>query len=142
MSTHYERTIRFAEVDGAGFVFFANYLVLCHEAYEASLAKAGLELRKFFGENKLLIPITKTQAQFLGPLQSGDRVRIELTATATGDNAFGISYRLVHLGATEKLVGLARTEHMAIDLHTLERKALPAPFMAWLRGAGPATTAN
>jgi len=140
MSTTYERTIRFADVDGAGFLFFANYLVLCHEAYEASLLGAGIELRKFFSENRLLIPIMKVQAQYLGPLQSGDRARIELTATAVGDNAFGLAYRIVHLGVTEKLVGIARTDHTAIDIQTLERKALPANFAAWLKTAGSAAS--
>ena len=37
----YERTIRLGDTDAAGIMFFANYLVLCHEAYEASLAAAN-----------------------------------------------------------------------------------------------------
>ena len=37
----YERTIHFADTDAAGVVFFANYLRLCHEAYEEALAAAG-----------------------------------------------------------------------------------------------------
>ncbi len=52
MSTHYQRTVRFAEVDGAGFVFFAKYLELCHEAYEASLLRSGIELRTCLSKHK------------------------------------------------------------------------------------------
>ena len=142
MSTSYERTVRFSEVDGAGFLFFANYLVLCHEAYAASLANAGIELRKFFGEHRVLIPISKVTAQYLGPLQSGDRVRIEVLPQPNGDNSYGISYRIVHLGAAEKLVGIARTDHTVIDIQTLVRKALPAPLAEWIRSAGGASAAS
>jgi len=139
MSTHYERTVRFAEVDGAGFVFFAKYLEFCHEAYEASLLRAGIELRAFFGANRILIPIAKVNAQYLGPLQSGDRVRIELAVTPAGDNGFAIAYRMLHLSpAGEKLVALAKTEHVVIDLQTLERRPLPAALAAWVQAGGGA----
>lgn len=137
MSTHYERTVRFAEVDGAGFVFFANYLAICHEAYEASLQRAGIELRKFFGEHRVMIPVSKANVQYLGPLQSGDRVRVELAVSAAGDNGFGIAFRVVHAGpAGDKLVALARTDHVVIDLQTLERRTLPAPLAAWVQTGG------
>jgi 1,4-dihydroxy-2-naphthoyl-CoA hydrolase len=137
MSTHYQRTVRFAEVDGAGFVFFAKYLELCHEAYEASLLRSGIELRTFFGKNRILIPIMKVNAQYLGPLQSGDNVRIELAVTPAGDHGFAIAYRMLQLGAAgEKLVVLAKTEHMVIDIQTLERKPLPPALAAWVQAGG------
>ena len=137
MSIHYERTIRFGEVDGAGFVFFVKYLELCHEAYEASLMRVGIELRAFFGANRILIPIMKTQAQYLGPLQSGDKVRIELAVTAAGEHGYAISYRVMHLApAGEKLVALAKTEHMVIDLQSLERKPPPPALAAWIQSGG------
>ncbi len=135
MSEHYERHIRFADLDGAGFVFFANYLALCHEAYEASLLRAGLELRAFFIAERLLLPIGKVQAQYLGPLQSGDRVRVELTRTRLSENSFRLDYRIVQMAQPEKLVALAQTEHVSMDLGTLQRRPLPARLVAWLDGA-------
>lgn len=44
MSFAYSRHIHFRDTDAAGVVFFANYLALCHEAYEEALAAAGLEI--------------------------------------------------------------------------------------------------
>jgi len=136
MNAPYERTIRFADVDGAGFVYFPNYLSMCHEAYEASLAAAGMELRTFFATHRTLIPVAKCQAQYLGPLQSGNRMRIEFTRTATGPDSFTLNYRVINLSAGDKLVAIAVTEHVAIDLQTLERKPLPAVFTRWLKGGG------
>lgn len=139
MSTHYERTIRFAEVDGAGFVFFAQYLVICHEAYEASLLRSGIELRTFFGTNRVLIPIAKVNSQYLGPLQSGDKVRVEIAVTPAGENGFAIAYRVVQLApAGEKVVALAKTEHVVIDIQTLERRPLPPALAAWVQSGGAA----
>ncbi|MEM9980588.1 MAG: acyl-CoA thioesterase, partial [Cyanobacteria bacterium P01_D01_bin.2] len=53
----YRRTIRFHETDAAGVVYFANVLTLCHEAYEASLAAAGINVRVFFGGGSLAVPV-------------------------------------------------------------------------------------
>ncbi len=136
MSASYERQIRFADVDGAGFVYFSNYLSICHEAYEASVAAAGLELRSLFAAHQLLIPIAKCQSQFLGPLQSGDRVRVEFTRKVSGPDSFTLNYRVLNAGAGNKLVAVAFTDHVAIDLQTLERKPLPEAFVAWLNQTG------
>lgn len=128
----YERFIRFADVEAAGFVFFANYLGLCHEAYEASLLRSGIELRAFFVANQTLLPIARTQAQYLGPLQSGNKVRVEIAPTRVSDSTFRIDYKVFHAGEQDKLVALAQTEHAAIDLATLARKPLPADLVRWL----------
>ena len=44
MPFEYQRTVHFADTDAAGVVFFANYLAICHEAYEESLGAAGIGL--------------------------------------------------------------------------------------------------
>ncbi|MFS8118916.1 MAG: acyl-CoA thioesterase, partial [Microcoleus sp.] len=45
MSFSYTRTVRFQDTDAAGVVYFANVLAMCHEAYEASLAASGINLK-------------------------------------------------------------------------------------------------
>ncbi|HEY3754812.1 MAG TPA: thioesterase family protein [Opitutaceae bacterium] len=138
MSGHYERPIRIADLDGAGFVYFAHYLSFCHEAYEAALMAVGIDLRTFFVTQKVLLPIGKAQVQFLGPLTSGNRLRVELARRSLSDSSFRLDYRLVHAGETDRLVALAQTEHVAMDLATLERRPLPADLVRWLAGSAPA----
>ena len=53
--THH-RTVRLADTDAAGVVFFARTLMLCHEAYEEALARAGLDLKQFLGGADLIVP--------------------------------------------------------------------------------------
>ena len=137
MSTHYQRTIRFADLDGAGVVFFANNLTLCHEAYEEQLLRAGIELGGYFRANQIAIPIAKTSAQYLAPLRSGDRVRVELAVKLTGESGFAIAYRVMLTGASgDQLAALVKTEHVVIDLQTMERKALPSALAAWVQANG------
>jgi 1,4-dihydroxy-2-naphthoyl-CoA hydrolase len=137
MNTHYQRTIRFADVDGAGVVFFANYLAICHEAYEEQLLRAGIELGGYFRANQVAIPIAKTSAQYLAPLRSGDRVRVELAVTVTGESGFAIAYRVMLTGSSgDKLAALVKTEHVVVDLRTMERKALPSALAAWVQANG------
>ena len=62
MAFVYHRTIHFGDTDAAGVVFFPNYLAICHEAYEESLAAAGLELKSFFGEHAVVVPVSKSRA--------------------------------------------------------------------------------
>jgi 1,4-dihydroxy-2-naphthoyl-CoA hydrolase len=61
MPFDYFRTVRFADTDAAGVVFFANYLVFCHEAYEESLAANGIELQTFFKTTGLVFPFQKAK---------------------------------------------------------------------------------
>jgi 1,4-dihydroxy-2-naphthoyl-CoA hydrolase len=129
----YDRTIHFPDTDAAGVVFFANYLAICHEAYEEALAAAGIPLRTFFVDQGIIIPVSKTSADFLRPLYCGDRVRVTVTPTLLNENAYAIEYDIVRLGVSEKLAGHARTAHVCINPATRERVALPAVLLSWIQ---------
>ena len=72
----YQRTIHFADTDAAGVVYFANYLSICHEAYEEALANAGVDLKTFFSDNGIMIPVAKSTADYLRPLMCGDKISV------------------------------------------------------------------
>lgn len=128
----YERTIRLAETDAAGIVFFANYLVLCHEAYEASLAHAGLPVQSFLGGGDVIVPIARSSAEYLRPLQCGDRVRIELKTTRLSENSFAIDYEITRLGPPDKLAARIRTEHVVSSRAQKSRVPMPSALAAWV----------
>jgi 1,4-dihydroxy-2-naphthoyl-CoA hydrolase len=132
MAFTYRRTIRFADTDAAGVVFFPNYFAICHEAYEESLAAAGIELQSFFGENAVVVPISKSQAEYLRPLTCGDKISVTLTPALLGPDSYTISYELRRLGPPEKLAAHVRTEHVCISSCSRERHELPAAIAAWI----------
>jgi 1,4-dihydroxy-2-naphthoyl-CoA hydrolase len=129
----YERTIHFADTDAAGVVFFPNYLSICHEAYEESLAAYGIKVRTFFSNQGLVLPVSKSSADYLRPLFCGDRVRVTLKPTLLTEDSYSIDYVMTRLGTTEKLAATAHTAHICISPTTRERAALPADLLAWIK---------
>lgn len=132
MPFSYHRTVRFADTDAAGVVFFANYLAICHEAYEESLAAAGIDLAAFFRDTGVVVPIAKSSADYLRPLQPGDKLRIALVPVSLSENSFAIDYELFRLGTVEKLAARVRTEHVATSPAKRMRVPLPPALAAWV----------
>ncbi|MDD2762395.1 MAG: thioesterase family protein [Opitutaceae bacterium] len=133
MAFVYHRTIRFADTDAAGVVFFPNYLAICHEAYEESLASAGMELKIFFSKHGVVVPISKSQAEYLRPLVCGDKVGVTLATTPLGADSYAIDYVMHRLGRPEKLAARVHTEHVCISSQSRTRQALPSALAAWVR---------
>ncbi|MCX6951004.1 MAG: thioesterase family protein [Verrucomicrobia bacterium] len=127
------RTVRLADTDAAGVVFFARTLALCHEAYEESLAAAGLDLNDFLGRADIIVPISRSEADYKRPLRVGDKLRISVTPSPLSGNAFAVTYEIMKLGPVEKLSARVRTEHVCTSLSKRERTALPPALAAWVQ---------
>ena len=132
MPFSYYRTVRFADTDAAGVVFFANYLAICHEAYEESLAAAGIELQGFFQNTGVIVPIAKSSAEYLRPLRPGDKLRVTVAPEALTPNSYVIRFELFKLLPVEKLAARISTEHVATSPAKRARVALPAELAAWV----------
>ena len=134
MSFSYLRTIHFPDTDAAGVVFFANYLSICHEAYEEALGAAGLELKAFFADTGIVVPITKSEAEYLRPLACGDKIRVSVRPESLTEDTYAVRYEITRLGPVEKLAARVRTEHICIATRSRERRPLPPQLAAWVRG--------
>jgi len=133
MSFTYQRMIHFADTDAAGVVFFANYLALCHEAYEEALAAAGIDLKTFFSDHAIVVPVARSEAAYLRPLAAGDRIRVTVSPVAVSENSYKLDCEVLKLGPVEKLAAQIRTEHVCIDAKTRARLPLPPALAAWVR---------
>ncbi len=133
-SFSHARTIRFPDTDAAGVVYFANYLSICHEAYEESLAQAGLPLATFFSDNGISLPISESEAKYLRPLTCGDRIRISVQPRALTDDSFEVLYEMSRELPAPKIVARVRTVHVAISPTKRERVPLPEALRNWIRG--------
>jgi 1,4-dihydroxy-2-naphthoyl-CoA hydrolase len=128
----YTRTIHFPDTDAAGVVFFANYLSICHEAYEEALGAAGLDVAIFFSANAIVVPIAKSTAEYLRPLRVGDKVRVTVRPEPLSENSFALNFELTRLNPIAKLAARVRTEHVSTSLQLRERVPLPAALAAWV----------
>jgi 1,4-dihydroxy-2-naphthoyl-CoA hydrolase len=129
----YHRTVHFADTDSAGVVFFANYLAICHEAYEESLSAHGIDLKTFFAVNGVVIPVAKSEAVYRRPLSCGDRLGVTVQPRALSENSYEIRFEITRSDPQGKTAGAVRTEHVCIDSETRERRPLPAPLLAWVQ---------
>ncbi|MDJ1175332.1 acyl-CoA thioesterase [Roseofilum capinflatum] len=129
MSFHYTRKVHFAETDAAGVVYFANVFQFCHEAYEASLAAAGIDLKEFFCQPKIAFPIIHSEADFYRPLTCGDFLEIELESVLLSPEEYEVNYQ-IKVG--DRLAAQATTRHVCINAHQRTRQAVPEFLLNWL----------
>jgi 1,4-dihydroxy-2-naphthoyl-CoA hydrolase len=134
MPFSYTRTVRFQDTDAAGVVYFANVLAMCHEAYEASLAASGINLKAFFSNPELAFPIIHASVDFYRPMFAGDRLMIQLTPKQVTGDEFEIGYQVFLAGEVAgRSAAKALTKHVCIDTLSRTRKQLSEDLMHWMR---------
>ncbi|TVP67108.1 MAG: acyl-CoA thioesterase [Leptolyngbya sp. LCM1.Bin17] len=129
-------TVRFHETDGAGVVYFANGLVICHMAYEVSLEAAGVDLGDFFKATTVAYPVVHTQMDYRRPMHCGDQVYVELTPTRLDQAKFEVTYQLTAIAQSDLLLAQAVTRHVCIDVHTRRPSPLPELMERWIQRWG------
>lgn len=127
----YHRTIRLQDTDAAGVVYFAQVLSICHEAYEAALAAAGIDLREFLG-GTVAMPIVHADVNFLKPMICGEQYAVYLAPTLVTEAKFQLSYTLFAVNAPNQPSAQASTVHVCINSRTRARVPLPAAIEYWL----------
>jgi len=132
----YRRIIHFRDTDAAGVVYFTNLLALCHEAYEASLAASGIDLKSFFSSGSLAFPIVHTSGDFFRPLFCGDGPTVQATPQVISETEFELHYAIFPDDSGGILVARAITRHVCIQPTTRQRATLPAWLQAWLEEWG------
>lgn len=127
----YKRVIRFSDTDAAGVVYFANMLSICHEAYEASLIAANINLKLFFSNPTAAIPIVHASVDFSRPLFCGDEINITVQPRQLSIDKFEINYQV--LGLNKQLMAKAITRHVCINPASRNKQGLASEMMFWLQ---------
>ncbi|AFZ03382.1 acyl-CoA thioesterase [Calothrix sp. PCC 6303] len=130
MAFTHQYTIRFSDTDAAGVVYFANVLNFCHEAYEESLTASGINLKQFFSNPEIAIPITHTTVDFYRPMYCGDKIGIELTPQQLDINRFEITYQIT---SPQSIISIATTKHICINPITRSKIELPQQISNWIQ---------
>ncbi|MEA5510583.1 thioesterase family protein [Crocosphaera sp. UHCC 0190] len=131
----YNRIIRFSDTDAAGVVYFASLLSICHEAYENALETAGIDLKTFFQNTDIAVPIVHAEIDFYQPLFCGDRLQISLIPTQLNDTEFEIAYEILTLSSSTVCLAKAKTKHVSINPLIRKRTPLPSSLIQWLQTA-------
>jgi 1,4-dihydroxy-2-naphthoyl-CoA hydrolase len=132
MMFDYLRRIYLSDTDAAGVVYFAKGLEICHEAYEESLAEAGISLNQMICQGKIALAIVHAEINFLRPIFCGDRLQISLDASLISNNEFAIAYQMSPVDNSDKILIKAKTRHICINPQIRRRIDLPAAMLEWV----------
>lgn len=119
----YETTIKMRDVDAAGVLFFARYLALTHDAFEAFAEELGFGTARLMGEKGWLLPVVHVDSRYRRPLHLGEAVRIDVRVVEVKRRLAKLAYRL--RGESGETSCDVRITYAALAIDT--RKAIPLP---------------
>lgn len=132
MTFKYLRRIYLSDTDAAGVVYFAKGLEICHQAYEESLAAAGISLNRMLQERTIALPIVRAEIDFMRPLFCGDELEVNLSTSSIDSNEFAIAYQICHTNNQDRVLVKARTHHVCINPQIRTKINLPSIILEWL----------
>jgi 1,4-dihydroxy-2-naphthoyl-CoA hydrolase len=113
MTSKYSRPVRLQDADAAGILFFANWIVFAHEAYESMMVEIGFDFASMIKQRKFIVLIAHTEADFLRPVRLGDIVTVELFVANLSTSSFTLEYSLSTSGGER--VGQCKTVHVVVN---------------------------
>ena len=116
-------TVRFADVDAAGLVYYPVLFHYCHVAMEEFFAaRCGVPYHRLMADRRVGFPVVNARAEFLAPLVYGDEVDVEVFVSHTGTSSATFEYRL-RRASDGRLCATATLVQVSMDLD--ERRAVP-----------------
>ena len=134
MSYQHKFTIRFSQVDSAGIAFFSRVYEICHDAFEALLAKADMPLGFVIEEQGWGMPVVRSEANYSAPMRLGEEVVVTVTVERLGNSSVTFSYSVDGTDGVHRV--LVRLTHAFLDTRTFRARAVPESFVPALRKAG------
>lgn len=116
------RRVDFYDCDPAGIIFFANIFKMAHSAYEEMLKNFKLA-ENYFSSEEFVIPIIKSEAEFIKTISFGDTLRIMLHATQVKNSSFELTYEFRNM--EQLTVARVKTVHVFVRKENFEKTDLP-----------------
>ena len=131
------RTVRFSDTDAAGVVHFQAILGWCHQAWEESLERYGLDAETVFpggrnGPPSIALPIVHCNADFRAPMRMGDDLTIRLQPRRLDLGSFEVTSQIRR---DQQDVARGCIRHVAIDANSRLRCELPDGIERWLEAS-------
>lgn len=122
--------VRLHLTDAAGVLFFGNYFILAHDAYESLMESIGFPLDHFVTEASYMPLIVHAEGDYLAPLRTGHMVTVVVHVEKLGVSSYSLKYDLSASDGTT--VAVLRTIHVTVDRTTMQSRPMPEDFRAKL----------
>ena len=124
-----QHTVRLADTDTAGVVYFARALEWFHALYEDWMASVGLALGDHLPNSETLLPIVNAEVTHEKPLRLGDHLELRMKPERVGTSSYTLGYTAAREGV---LCVRSTMTHVCMDPRTGKSMALPEDLRAAL----------
>lgn len=118
-------TVRFADCDPVGFVYYPRVLHYCHVCMEEFFAdRCGITYQKLLDEERIGFATVKIEAEYFVPLLYGDTAEVELEVTDLGRSSARFNYSIKR---ADDSVLCAQSSQIQVAIDIDKRRAIPLP---------------
>ena len=118
-------TVRFADCDPVGFVYYPRVLHYCHICMEEFFVqRCGITYQKLLDDERIGFATVKIEAEYFVPLLYGDTVEVELEVTDLGRSSARFNYSIKRANDS---VLCAQSSQIQVAMNIDKRKAIPLP---------------
>lgn len=118
--------VRFGDVDHAGIVYYPQFYIYFHEAFEDCFNDSGLPYAELLDRDRVGFPTVRVETDFKQPLRYGDSLDVELTITRVGNRSATLRYEgFRHRDGLLCVVALITVA--CIDLDRFVSRDIPEP---------------
>ena len=118
-------TVRFADCDPVGFVYYPRVLHYCHVCMEDFFVeRCGITYQKLLDDERIGFATVKIEAEYFVPLLYGDTVEVDLEVTDLGRSSARFNYSIKRANDS---VLCAQSSQIQVAMDIDKRKAIPLP---------------
>ena len=131
-----EKKVKFGDCDSAGVIHFHNLLRWAHESWEESMEIYGINLKEIFpsmkNDTKKIFPIINCEANFLYPIELGDKLKINILPKKINNHLFE-----VNISFYKNTIKVAKTKvtHCVLDIVGRKKVDLPESLELWIEAS-------
>jgi len=118
-------TVRFADCDPVGFVYYPRVLHYCHVCMEEFFsARCGISYQRLLDEERMGFATVRIEAEYFVPLVYGDTAEVELVISDLGRSSARFNYTLKR---SNDSVLCAQSTQVQVAIDIDKRRAIPLP---------------
>lgn len=129
-------SVRFADVDHAGIVYYPVFFHYFHLALEALFSErvGARSYAKLLDQERVGLPHVSSHCDFFAPLRFGDSIEIEMSVEKLGQSSVTFRYRVYRCADEDRPEAVLAAEGTnvcaTVDLEAFRAVAIPEPLRA------------
>ena len=127
-----EQTVRFADTDAAGIVYFGMFATYFDESVISALREYAISWDRHIHEHTFLLPIVESHAQFYGPLRAGEEFKVLMAVVKLSKRSFRTEHMILkEVDGHPKLIATGYISRVCVDTNNFK----PIPITPTLKTA-------